>query len=67
MQNGAMADVHAVFPECFFHNMCHLVITEGAEILGLCPQPRRMNCDVYRIAAGEALLCIVVIVYYVIP
>ena len=67
LQNGAMADVHAVFPECFLHNMCHLVITEGAEILGLCPQPRSMNCNVYRIAAGEALLCIVVIVYYVIP
>ena len=47
--------------------MCHLVIAKGAEILGLCPQPRRMNCDVYRIAAGEALLCVVVIVYYVIP
>ena len=43
------------------------VIAEGAEILGLCPQPRSMNCNVYRIAAGEALLCIVVIVYYVIP
>ena len=67
LQNGAMADVHAVFPECFLHNMCHIVIAEGAEILGLCPQPRSMNCDVYRIAAGEALLCIVVIVYYVIP
>ena len=47
--------------------MCHLVIAKGAEILGLRPQPRRMNCDVYRIAAGETLLCIVVIVYYVIP
>ena len=55
------------FAKAKVHNMCHLVIAKGAEILGLCPQPRSMNCDGYRIAAGETLLCVVVIVYYVIP
>lgn len=47
--------------------MCHIVIAEEPRYSACAPQPRSMNCDIYRIAAGEALLCIVVIVYYVIP